>query len=337
MNQRQTLPDSQAGAPLTLQQVIDLGAADMARVDECIRDSLDTGVVLIEQVASYIISSGGKRLRPMLLVLSARACGYEGQAHVPLASIIEFIHTATLLHDDVVDESDIRRGQQTAHAVWGNAATVLVGDFLYSRSFQMMVALDSMRIMDILADTTNTISEGEVLQLMNMGDPEISEASYLTVIENKTAKLFEAACQLGAVIAGQPDTVEEALAGFGNHLGCAFQVADDVLDYGGDGADMGKNIGDDLAEGKPTLPLIYARAEANGPERAIIDNAIRNGGIDDLDRIRGILERTSALQRAMRYAESQAAQAEAALAALPPSEWRDALAFLARYSVSRNH
>jgi octaprenyl-diphosphate synthase len=337
MKQQHSLADEQADTAMTLQTVVALGARDMARVDECIRHSLDSEVVLVNQVANHIISSGGKRLRPMLLVLSARACGYDGEAHIPLASIIEFIHTATLLHDDVVDESDVRRGQQTAHAVWGNAATVLVGDFLYSRSFQMMVALNSMRIMEILADTTNRISEGEVQQLMNLGDPGISEARYLSVIENKTAKLFEAACQLAAVIAGQPDTVEEALAKFGNHLGCAFQVADDVLDYGGDGDDMGKNIGDDLAEGKPTLPLIYARAASDEGERAIIDKAIRNGGIGDLGRVREILERTAALQSAMAYAGSHATLAESALTALPASPWRDALAFLARYSVNRTH
>jgi octaprenyl-diphosphate synthase len=337
MNQQPSLAKSRVSATATSQDVLDLCAEDMARVDDCIRQSLDSGVVLINQVATYIISGGGKRLRPMLLVLSARACGYEGEAHVPLAAIIEFIHTATLLHDDVVDESDVRRGQQSAHAVWGNAATVLVGDFLYSRSFQMMVALDSMRIMDILADTTNLISEGEVQQLLNMGDPEISEEIYLSVIEKKTAKLFEAACRMGAVIADQPPAIETALTRFGNHLGCAFQVADDVLDYDGDGENLGKNIGDDLAEGKPTLPLIHARARTDEQGRSIIDHAIRNGGSDDLDSVRAILDSTAALQTSMAFAESQANRALEALTALQPSPWRDALAFLARYSVNRTH
>ncbi len=337
MDHQQTAPSEPDRTISTVQGVVDLCAADMEAVDRYIRDSLDSHVVLINQVANYIISGGGKRLRPMLLVLAARACGYSGDRHVPLAAIIEFIHTATLLHDDVVDESDTRRGQQSAHAVWGNAATVLVGDFLYSRSFQMMVTLDSMRIMDILADTTNTISEGEVQQLLNMGDPEISEASYLEVIENKTAKLFEAACRLGGVIADAGEGVETSLARFGNYLGCAFQVADDVMDYGGDGEAMGKNIGDDLAEGKPTLPLIHARAETGATGRAVIDGAIRNGGIEDLQAVRVILEDTGALKSAMAYAEAQAGRALAELDALPDSPWREALAFLARYSVNRNH
>jgi octaprenyl-diphosphate synthase len=337
VNRRTTSVEEHAQSFSTVQEVAELCADDMRRVNECIRDSLDSHVVLINQVANYIIAGGGKRLRPMLLVLAARACGYTGENHVPLASIIEFIHTATLLHDDVVDESDTRRGQRSAHAVWGNAATVLVGDFLYSRSFQMMVALDSMRIMDILADTTNTISEGEVQQLLNMGDPEISEQRYLEVIENKTAKLFEAACRLGAVLAGQDQSVESALARFGRHLGCAFQVADDVMDYDGDGDTMGKNIGDDLAEGKPTLPLIHARAAADEAGRQVLDQAIRNGGIADLEKVRAILGQTGALESAMEHARTQAARALEALQALPPTPWREALSFLAGYSVNRSH
>jgi octaprenyl-diphosphate synthase len=329
--------DSEVSTLPSLQQVLDLCAEDMRQVDEFIRASLDSDVVLINQIANYIIAGGGKRLRPMLLVLAARACGYQGDAHVALAVIIEFIHTATLLHDDVVDESDTRRGQQSAHAVWGNAASVLVGDFLYSRSFQLMVALDSMRIMDILADTTNMISEGEVLQLLNMGDPEVSEDAYLSVIDSKTAKLFEAACRLGAVISQQDETVENALADYGNHLGCAFQVADDVLDYDGDGAELGKNVGDDLAEGKPTLPLIHARARADEEGRALIDDAIRNGGSADMGRILQVLQDTGSLKSAMVYAEQRAEAARTALDALPPSPWRDALAFLANYSIRRTH
>jgi octaprenyl-diphosphate synthase len=325
----------EANDRLNLDRVLELVQADMQLVDAQIRHSLSSEVVLINQVANYIIEGGGKRLRPMLLVLAARACGYQGQSHVPLAAIVEFIHTATLLHDDVVDESATRRGRQTAHAVWGNAASVLVGDFLYSRSFQMMVQLDSMRVMDILADTTNTISEGEVLQLLNMGDPQVSENDYLAVIENKTAKLFEAACRLGAVIGGQPEAVETSLATFGMQLGCAFQVADDVLDYDGNGSELGKNIGDDLAEGKPTLPLILARARAPSADRAIIDEAVRNGDARDLERILAILRRTEALDSAREFAQARAARAAEALQVLGPSPWRDALAFLADYSVRR--
>jgi octaprenyl-diphosphate synthase len=321
----------------SIDQVLDLCAADMRQVDAFIRQSLDSDVVLINQISNYIIGGGGKRLRPMLLVLAARACGYVGEHHVPLAVIVEFIHTATLLHDDVVDESDTRRGQQSAHAVWGNAASVLVGDFLYSRSFQLMVTLDSMRVMDILADTTNTISEGEVLQLLNMGDPEISESAYLAVIESKTAKLFEAACRLGAVVSGRDPAVETALARFGNRLGCAFQVADDVLDYDGDGNELGKNVGDDLAEGKPTLPLIHARSRADSAGRELIDAAIRDGGDGELGRIMDLLKNTGSLESAMDFARTQAAAAKNELIALPPSPWRDALAFLADYSINRNH
>ena len=332
--QTSTSAPKKVGSP-SLNSVMDLCAADMRQVDAHIRQSLDSDVVLINQISNYIIGGGGKRLRPMLLMLSARACGYQGSHHVPLAVIIEFIHTATLLHDDVVDESDTRRGQKSAHAVWGNAATVLVGDFLYSRSFQLMVTLDSMRIMDILADTTNTISEGEVLQLLNMGDPEVTEPAYLSVVENKTAKLFEAACRLGGVIGDQPTDVEEALAQYGNHLGCAFQVADDVLDYDGDGDELGKNVGDDLAEGKPTLPLIHARGRATAEERQLIDDAIRNGSSSDLGQIMDILLRTGSLDSAMDYARQRAELARAALSALPPSPWRDALSFLAEYSVDR--
>ncbi len=249
----------------------------MAAVDRLIRDSLDSNVVLIRQIAEYIIGSGGKRLRPMLVLLAARACGYRGSHHVTLAAIIEFIHTATLLHDDVVDESELRRGQESAHAVWGNAASVLVGDFLYSRSFQMMVTVDSMRVMEVLSNATNTIAEGEVEQLLNMHDPEVDEQRYFSVIEKKTAKLFEAACQLGAVLTGQSE-LEQPLATFGRELGVAFQVADDVLDYTADAETLGKNVGDDLAEGKPTLPLILTRKYLGEEQRSLIDTTIRSGG-----------------------------------------------------------
>jgi len=331
-------PESAAKKPVSpLEQVFSLSAPDMAQVDACIRDSLKSDVALINQIANYIVSSGGKRLRPMLLTLCAHACGYQGQNHIPLAAIIEFIHTATLLHDDVVDESDLRRGQQSAHAVWGNAASVLVGDFLYSRSFQMMVGLESMRIMEVLADTTNTIAEGEVQQLLNMGDPEVDRQRYMQVIENKTAKLFEAACRLAAIISGQPADIENALAIYGNRLGSAFQIADDVLDYTGDSETMGKNAGDDLAEGKPTLPLIFARERCNEKERELLDAAISNGGVDDLEPILVIIRKSGSLDSAMDVAKTQAVEARQAIAVLPESPWRTALEQLADYSVSRNH
>jgi octaprenyl-diphosphate synthase len=319
-----------------LENVVSLSAPDMKRVDMCIHESLQSDVVLINQIANYIVSSGGKRLRPMLLTLCTHACNYQGDDHIPLAAIIEFIHTATLLHDDVVDESDLRRGQESAHSVWGNAASVLVGDFLYSRSFQMMVELDSMRIMEVLAHTTNTIAEGEVQQLLNMGDPEVDQARYMQVIENKTAKLFEAACRLAAIISGQSTEIENALALYGNRLGSAFQIADDVLDYTGDAHTMGKNAGDDLAEGKPTLPLIIARDRCNEAEREILDHAIRNGGLDDLSPVLAIIQKTDSLNAAMAIANSSAEEAQKAIQALPESDWRNALEQLAGYSVNRD-
>ncbi|MCP4045379.1 MAG: octaprenyl diphosphate synthase [Gammaproteobacteria bacterium] len=321
----------------TLEQIISLSAPDMAKVNSCIQDSLKSDVVLINQIGNYIVSSGGKRLRPMLLTLCAHACDYQGQDHIPLAAIIEFIHTATLLHDDVVDESDLRRGHQSVHSVWGNAASVLVGDFLYSRSFQMMVGLDSMRIMEVLAETTNTIAEGEVQQLLNMGDPEVNRQRYMQVIENKTAKLFEAACSLGAILSGQPPEIETALAIYGNRLGSAFQIADDVLDYTGNANTMGKNAGDDLAEGKPTLPLIIAREKCTDKERKLLDIAIQDGGVEDLDPILTIIKRTDSINLAMETARERAAEARQTIGILPDSPWRRALGQLADYSVSRNH
>ena len=333
---RSTVPtDIKAQSPL--EQVVSLSAQDMVRVDAFIHDSLTSDVVLINQIANYIVSSGGKRLRPMLLTLCAHACGYRGDDHVPLAAIIEFIHTATLLHDDVVDESDLRRGQQSAHAIWGNAASVLVGDFLYSRSFQMMVGLDSMRIMEVLAETTNTIAEGEVQQLLNMGDPDVDRPRYMQVIENKTAKLFEAACMLGGIISGQPPEIESALAVYGNQLGAAFQIADDVLDYNGDAETMGKNAGDDLAEGKTTLPLIIAREQCTDEERTLLDSAFEDGGVEDIGPILAIIRKTGALNSAMEVAREKAVEARRAIEILPDSTWRRALEKLADYSVSRNH
>ena len=326
-----------ASSQSPLEQIISLSAPDMAKVDKFIRASLQSEVVLINQIANYIVSSGGKRLRPMLLTLCAHACGYQGKNHIPLAAIIEFIHTATLLHDDVVDESELRRGQQSAHAVWGNAASVLVGDFLYSRSFQMMVGLDSMRIMEVLAYTTNTIAEGEVQQLLNMGDPEVNYVRYMQVIENKTAKLFEAACRLAAIISEQPLAIENALAFYGNRLGSAFQIVDDVLDYTGDAGTMGKNTGDDLVEGKPTLPLIFARERCNENERHLLDEAIQNGGLDDLSPVLAIIEKTDSLNAALACARARADEARQAIHDLPASPWRVALEQLTDYSVNRIH
>jgi octaprenyl-diphosphate synthase len=323
--------------PTPIESIISLSAPDMKRVDACIEDSLKSDVVLINQIANYIVASGGKRLRPMLLTLCAHACGYRGQNHIPLAAIIEFIHTATLLHDDVVDESDLRRGQQSAHAVWGNAASVLVGDFLYSRSFQMMVGLDSMRVMAVLADTTNTIAEGEVQQLLNMGDPEVDQQRYMQVIENKTAKLFEAACRLAAIISDKPAEIEQSLTTYGNCLGSAFQIADDVLDYRGDAGTMGKNAGEDLAEGKPTLPLILARERCNEKERVLLDTAIRNGGAEDLDAVLAIIEKTDSIDSAMQIATEHAREARRVIRILPESPWRTALEQLADYSIYRDH
>jgi octaprenyl-diphosphate synthase len=312
-----------------------LAAADMSAVDALIRSRLASDVVLINQVAEHIIGGGGKRLRPMLHLLAARAAGYAGTHRIQLAALIEFIHTSTLLHDDVVDESDLRRGRQTANAVWGNAASVLVGDFLYSRSFQMMVELDSMRVMRILADTTNRIAEGEVLQLLNIGNPDTSERAYLDVIERKTAVLFAAATRLGAVLAGLPAEQEDALARYGLDLGYAFQIADDVLDYVSDAGTLGKNIGDDLAEGKPTLPLIIAIERSDAAQASLLKRAIQAGGLDALDDVLAAIRNTGALEASRDHAHVYARSARNALMALPDSDARDALGVLADYAIDR--
>jgi len=325
-------------APARVERFTDvqaLAAADMAAVDALIRARLASDVVLINQVAEHIIGGGGKRLRPMLHVLAARAAGYDGAQHAQLAAVIEFIHTSTLLHDDVVDESDLRRGRQTANAVWGNAASVLVGDFLYSRSFQMMVELDDMRVMRILADTTNRIAEGEVLQLLNIGNPDTSQQAYLDVIERKTAVLFAAATRLGAVLANLPREQEDALARYGLDLGFAFQIADDVLDYASDAGTLGKNIGDDLAEGKPTLPLILAIERGTPAQAAMLKQAIRCGGLDALDDVLAAIRATDALDASRERAHAYARSAREALEALPLSDARDALVVLADYAVDR--
>ena len=326
-----------ASRPDDFTRVRELAAGDMQRVDTLIRTRLASDVVLINQIAEHIIAGGGKRLRPMLHVLAAGAAGYAGDKHVKLAAIVEFIHTSTLLHDDVVDESDLRRGRKTANALWGNAASVLVGDFLYSRSFQLMVELDDMRIMRILADTTNTIAEGEVLQLLNIGNADVDEAAYLAVIERKTAVLFAAATELGGLLGGLPDDQVAALRSYGMELGYAFQIADDLLDYVSDADTLGKNIGDDLAEGKPTLPLIYALQNASPEQVQSLRHAIEHGGLDSLDRIIASIRDSGALERTRERAEQHARAARAALDSLPASAHRDALLALADYSVARNH
>lgn len=314
----------------------DFLAADMQAVDAVIRQRLDSKVALVGTVAEHIISSGGKRLRPALVILSAGAFGYQGSHHHQLAAVVEFIHTATLLHDDVVDASDLRRGKATANALFGNAASVLVGDFVYSRAFQMMVEIGSMRVMQVLADATNVISEGEVLQLMNCHDPDVDEQNYLQVIRYKTAKLFEASTRLGAILGGAAEPQETAMALYGVHLGTAFQLIDDVLDYSGDNQNTGKNVGDDLAEGKPTLPLLYAIKHGNAEERALVKGAIERGGLEDLPRVIAAIERTGALQYTRRQAEAEARAAESALELLPHSKQRDYLLQLAGFAVSRN-
>ena len=316
--------------------------ADMRRLDGLIRERLGSDVALVRQVAEYIIGGGGKRLRPALVLLSAGACGYpaagapDGRAHHELAAVVEFIHTATLLHDDVVDASELRRGRRTANAEFGNAAAVLVGDFLYSRAFQMMLGAGSMRVMQVLADATNTIAEGEVLQLMNCHDPAVDEARYLDVVRRKTAKLFEAAARLGAVVAGAPPQVEAGLADYGAHLGTAFQVIDDVLDYSGDAESIGKSLGDDLAEGKPTLPLIRVMASGPAEQAELVRQAIIEGGRADFARVLKAVRDCGALEYARAAAERQAQAARDALSPLPASKHKDSLLELASFSVVRS-
>ncbi|PHR63593.1 MAG: octaprenyl diphosphate synthase [Idiomarina sp.] len=321
---------------MKLSEINALMAADMTGVNQLIGAELQSDVALINQLGLYIVNSGGKRLRPLLAVTAARAVNYEGQGHLTLATIIEFIHTATLLHDDVVDASELRRGKETANAVFGNEASVLVGDFLYTRAFQLMVTLNSMKVMKILADATNIISEGEVLQLMNCNDPDTTETSYFDVIYGKTGKLFEAATQLGAVLAEQPQEVEDALAAYGRHLGTAFQLVDDLLDYTADSETMGKQAGDDLAEGKPTLPLLYAMWHGNDQEAAMIRLAIEQGdGRDQLQQVLAAMQRTGALEYTRNRALKEAELAQQQLAHLPASPYREALHALAAIAVDR--
>ncbi len=309
--------------------------SESAAVDQLILHRLSSDVVLINQLGAYIINSGGKRLRPMIVLLSALASGYQGDKHILLAAVIEFIHTATLLHDDVVDSSDMRRGQATANDVWGNEASVLVGDFLYSRSFEMMVEAGNMHIMDILSHTTNNIAEGEVMQLLNINEPNISEPSYDAVIRAKTAILFEAAARIGGVIADQDNETQNALAAYGQHLGVAFQLVDDLLDYSSSSEALGKNVGDDLAEGKPTLPLIHAMQHAGTAERELLSEAIRTGGRDKINEVIAIIESTGSLAYTSDRASTEAEKAKKALAPLPQSAYKDAMMVLADFSVQR--
>lgn len=312
-------------------------AADMEAVNAVIRRQLHSEVPLVNQIAEYIISAGGKRLRPVLVLLMAQAYGYSGNQHHELAAVIEFIHTATLLHDDVVDESSLRRGRETANALFGNAASVLVGDFLYSRAFQMMVAVDNARVMQIVADATNVIAEGEVLQLLNMHNPDVSEDSYLQVIRSKTAKLFEAAAQLGVLIAGASDDVIEAAGEYGRSLGTAFQLIDDVLDYSGNASDIGKNVGDDLREGKPTLPLIYLMENGTAEQKVLVRSCIENGDEQHFDEILAAITSSGALDYTRREAEKAAQRAATAIADLPNSQFKDSLLQLSTFAVDRNH
>ncbi len=308
----------------------------MQAVDEVIRLSLHSEVVLINQVAEYIINSGGKRLRPALVLLSAGVFGEIKAQHHTLAAVVEFIHTATLLHDDVVDESSMRRGRATANTMFGNAASVLVGDFVYSRAFQMMVSVQNMRVMEILAEATNIIAEGEVLQLLNIHDADVTDEAYLQVIHYKTAKLFEAATRLGAIINNASAKDEAAMAEYGMRLGTAFQLIDDVLDLSGDSSDIGKNLGDDIAEGKPTLPLLYAMRKGNETQRALIRKAIEQGGLEDFSAIIQAVKDTGALDYVRDVAKNEAELACRAIAHLPSNQYREAMVALAEFSVSRS-
>ena len=320
-----------------MEQFYNLIEPDMTAVDAVIRRRLHSDIALVRQVAEYIIQGGGKRLRPALVLLAAGALDYRGTHHHELAAVIEFIHTATLLHDDVVDGSDLRRGRDTANAIFGNSASVLVGDFLYSRAFQMMVAVDDMRVMRVLSDATNVIAEGEVLQLMNCHDADVDEAGYLQVIRYKTAKLFEAAAQLGAIIGGGSAAAEQGMATYGIHLGTAFQLIDDVLDYSGAEVETGKHLGDDLAEGKPTLPLIFVLQHGNTEQAACVRRAIESGGRDDFPNVLAAIRATGALDYTRRKARAEAELAAAALSVVPASQYKDSLLELSLFAVARSY
>lgn len=324
------------GGRTDLSRIVGLIEDDLNAVNQTINRRLSSDIALINQLGRYIVHSGGKRLRPVTVLLSAKACEYKGDAHIQLATIVEFIHTATLLHDDVVDDSDMRRGKATANEVWGNQASVLVGDFLYSRSFEMMVEVGSMRVMEIMAKTTNRIAEGEVMQLINCHSPDTTEQQYMDTVRCKTAKLFESAAQLGAVISGQSSAVETALAEYGLHLGTAFQLIDDVLDFSADADELGKNIGDDLAEGKPTLPIINALNRGTAAQKKLLREAIEKGGLDHIDDVMEAIESTGSLAYTARLAGEEIERAQRALAIVPASPYKDALQDLAVFSVERN-
>ncbi len=322
---------------MKLEQLYKLIGPDMQAVDAVIRQRLHSDVALVRQVAEYIISAGGKRLRPALVLLSAGALGYQGTRHHELAAIVELIHTSTLLHDDVVDESDLRRGRETANALFGNAASVLVGDFLYSRTFQMMVDIGNMRVMSVLSDATNVIAEGEVLQLMNCHDADVDQDRYLQVIRYKTAKLFEAASRLGAIIAGGDAETEQCLADYGTHLGTAFQLIDDVLDYSGAVGETGNHLGDDLAEGKPTLPLIHVLTHGSPEQRDCVRSAIENGGRDDFPAVLAAIHATGALEHTKKQAKVEADRAAASINALSASPYKESLLELSAFAVARSY
>jgi octaprenyl-diphosphate synthase len=322
---------------MSLDEIRALVADDFQAVNDLIERRLQSHVALINQLGHYIVNSGGKRLRPILVLLAAHACRYDGRNHIKLAAIIELIHTATLLHDDVVDASELRRGHDTANAIWGDQASVLVGDFLYSRSFQMMTEVKNPQVMEILADTTNTIAEGEVMQLVNSGDADTTEERHLAVVRSKTAKLFEAGAQLGAVIGNRPDPERQALAGYGLHLGTAFQLIDDVLDYQASSEETGKNLGDDLAEGKPTLPLIRVMQVGTAAESALVRAAIEQGGRERIADILAAIESTGAMDYTVRIARKEARQARDRLDGLPASPYLDALHAMADFAVDRTY
>ncbi len=322
---------------MKLERLYKLIEADMRAVDVLIRQQLHSEATLVKQVGEYIVNAGGKRLRPALVLLSACALGYKGTHHHRLAAIVEFIHSATLLHDDVVDESDLRRGQKTANATFSNAASVLVGDFLYSRAFQMMVDVDSMRVMRVLADASNVIAEGEVFQLMNCHDAGIDEEHYLKVIRYKTAKLFEAAAQSGAILCNAPSEIEEAMIAYGRHLGTAFQLIDDVLDYSGEESETGKHLGDDLAEGKPTLPLIYVMQNGSREQADCVRHAIEKGGYDDFPGVLAAIHATNALDYTKKQAQVETDRAIDALEIIPASAYKESLLELASFAVTRSY
>ncbi|MDO9987102.1 octaprenyl diphosphate synthase [Glaesserella parasuis] len=323
---------------LSLEQILTLVKADMQAVDQAILAQINSEVVLINQLGHYIISGGGKRIRPLIAVLAANAVGYKGQEHITCAAFVEFIHTATLLHDDVVDESDMRRGCETANARFGNAASVLVGDFIYTRAFQMMASLRSLDVLQVMSDATNVIAEGEVQQLMNVNDPETTEANYMQVIYSKTARLFEAASQCSAIVSGADQATVIAMRDYGRYLGTAFQLVDDILDYSANAEQLGKNIGDDLAEGKPTLPLLHAMRSGNRQQAALIREAIEQGGKREaLDEILAIMAEHKSLDYTMERAKQEAQKAVDAIAILPESEYKQALISLAYLSVDRSY